>query len=213
MGLALNNHKAFLPTDRAKAEAIASVKLLSVSKLFAAGSQLDEAGRAYWAGETDSFAPAIQGSVTLMVEARDLLTDMIQDELDLNPRIAKSEKEVKCIELGLDNDDNSAGRMTARSVQRAQRLVAGVNHVLASRDQIDTAAAEVSLEKMYALMSAPFRHILEEASEYMACATADARATHEMASIVEEAWVREGRQENKRAHLTGEPMFSTPSTA
>lgn len=209
MGAVLNNHTNFLPADRAEAEAIARDKQLAVSKLFEAGSWFDEAGRVYWLAETDRFGPALDRAVNLLRDARDLLASMIQAEIALNTVHNTSEKLLKAIELGLDKDEYDYARFTARSVQHAQRLIAGLDHVLSLATAFDEASQQASLEKLYTLISTPYRHLLTEACDYMAAAIRDARVTHEVSAIVEQTWAREGRPEDKRAHLTGEPILAT----
>lgn len=212
MGVFLNNHTGFLPQDRAEMEAIARDKQAAVAKLFEAGSYFDEAGRVYWLAETDSFAPAVQRGCTLLGDARDLLSKVVNAEIAHNAVPERSEKVLKAIELGLEEGEYSDAQFTARSVQHAQRLIAGIEHILALNSLLTKAGEAVSLEGLYALVSTPGRHLLLEASAYMSDAIRDARVTHEVSAIVEQTWAREGRPENKRAHLTGEPIFSTTGT-
>ena len=209
MGAIMNNHTNFLPQDRAEAEAIARDKQLAVAKLFEAGSNFDEAGRVYWLAETDKFAPALERAVGQLEDARALLANLIQAEIALNAVHNTSEKLTKAIELGLDEDEYNYAQFTARSVQHAQRLIAGIDHILALRETLNAAGRDASLEHLYSIISVPGRHLLLEASEYMNAAIKDARLTHEVSAVVEQTWANEGRPENKRAHITGEPVFST----
>src|SRR5699024_703117 len=205
----LNNHKNFFPQDRADAEAVARDKQRAIANLFEAGAHFDEAGRVYWLAETESFAPALDKALDRLESARSLLSGVVRREVALSTDPPSSEKLDKAIELGLNEGDYNNDQGTARSIVYAQRLIAGIDHLLAIREVILKAGRDASLEQLYLAISTPARHLLIEASDYMSTAIRDARVTHEVSGVVEQTWVDEGRPENKRAHLTGEPMIGS----
>lgn len=176
-------------------------KQRALAKIIEAGAHFDDAGRAYWLAETKNMGPAVATACSLLDEARELLTSLSAAEIASNEVHKESEKYLKAIELGLDKDEYDFERFTARSVQYANRLVAGIDHLLAIRPLVAEAGEENSLENIYSLVSVPMRHLTLDAAEYLAAVIRDARVTHEVSSVVESTWAREGVPEDKRAHL------------
>jgi hypothetical protein len=185
MGIVANRHTGFLPDTKAEAERIAATRTNALASIVEAMASFDRAGQHYWQSDLETAVENCKRSFALLREARAMLHETSIADIRFEEEHKQSPKLIKSLELGLDHYEYKPNRFLAQALAYDRRLIAVIEHLLASETVAVQALENGDLKTMYVAVSTIGRYTLEVAAEYLQHIVHDSRITHEVADTIE----------------------------